>query len=189
MAQIKFTFKTNKETGVKRDALTLEVPLYTMDSIIDAINSESELAPKVHELIVEAVNSLIIDQAKQQVNADGFTALDTSVLSLEAIASIPPATRKSNAIPKEDWTAFFAAYKEHAPELLQLPAVKVQRQLAAMQAKLKTIEYRKDLLAKVQTYLAVFADSEVAADHARVIADLLGRCDQYLQADNEAAFG
>ena len=186
MAITKFNFNTNKETGIKRESVEVEVPVLSFDQFVDALNAEGENQPKVHELILSAVNELIIQAAREQVAADeslvSGAQLDLSKLTLEAIASIPPKVRASNAIPKEDFAAFLETYKDTAMVHLNLTAVQLQRHIAVLRANLKPLEYSKAHLEKLVTYLVAFADTPDAEVHTRVINAYLSKAQQYLDA-------
>jgi hypothetical protein len=189
MSDIKFAFKTNKDTGVKRETLTLNIPLYDLDGLIEEFNSENAA---VHALILGAVNDVVIQAARDQVNGNETITqetLDVQALTLAGIAAIPAAVRKSNAITKESWTAFLDCYKWNAPALFNVSEVQVARALAVYAAKLKPLEFSADKLKKLQSYLMIFADQPYAADHAQVLEYLLGKAEEYLNLSTEEAFG
>ena len=192
MAITKFNFNTNKETGIKRESVEVEVPTLSFDEFVDALNAEGENQPKVHALILDAINELIVQAAREQVAADesivSGAELDFSKLTLESIASVPPKVRASNALTKEEVSAFLESYKDTAMVHLNLTAVQIQRHVAAMRANLKPLEYTKGHLEKLMVYLATFADTPDGELHARVINAYLGRAQQYIECLDAKSF-
>jgi hypothetical protein len=136
---IKFSFRsTDVETGekgadgkpvvkkFKRPTFEVKLPLLTMAGLVAGIQAGG----KVGELILDAVNEVIVDRYRGMVNdaidADFGVTLkpemfDVNKLSITEIANLPKSERGAG-IPKEVWAKFVADYKEtmQKPEAVAL---------------------------------------------------------------------
>jgi len=128
--QVKFTFKqrtVKDEVGVekklkKQPALTVGLPNFTAGYLAQILSDDTEATLKQRELILDACNQMIKDQARSQFDSiiEDFgddesrtiaaSMLDYDKLSLEYIANLPPSQRGAKAITEEEWNAFFADY-------------------------------------------------------------------------------
>lgn len=135
---VKFNFKTRTvkdddgkvlKTYAKQPSVTADLPFLTAEELIAVLSNASEENAKVRALVVDAVNEEIKAQAKVQF--DGFiddnldnetfqisaNLLDHDRLTLEYIASIPPAQRGARGISDEEWTVFFNDYLAVMPQV------------------------------------------------------------------------
>lgn len=127
----KFNFKSRAIKGEdgavigrtkKQPSVECEVPTLAADEIVAYLSSSPE--SQEARIITDAVARIFIDAARDQFDEiietfgdasdKEVTAamLDYSKLSLEYLASLPPATRASSAITEEDWEVFFADYMQ-----------------------------------------------------------------------------
>lgn len=125
----KFNFKTRQikdENGnpigvaKKQPSVEVALPVPSAEDIITYLSSDSY--QKEAALILDAVASLIISQARSQFDdaIESFgddldkevsaAVLNFDRLNLEYIASIPPAQRGASAISDEEWATFFEDY-------------------------------------------------------------------------------
>lgn len=156
MAERKFHFKKN-ELGDKRPSVTLALPLLTIEGLIAALEDT-----KKQEIILSAVNELIVDQARIQVGDDNNPVnsqeqLDVSKLSFDYIANLPPAERRGGGIAKEIWEAFGKDYLAVMPAVTGKTAEQCGNAAKLFLAKFQPCKTNKPVLKKLQELLALYA--------------------------------
>lgn len=192
----KFFFKKRKE---KNDAgivtaeipapepLELDLPLLEMADVVTLINSGDE---KVHALILEALNGVIIDQARDEVNDDTEAVREKGVspdtIDFVKIAHLPPAQRRGSAIPEEVWTAFIADYTE----VMQHHGKTAEK--AAMGAKLLSKKFQpvkgnKKVVQALKDNLSTWFNNTAKAEEFQAVYESLAqKADTLLATDEEA---
>lgn len=180
----KFNFKSRtikdengKEMGKtkKQPSLEVNLPQPTQEEVVAILQSQDEAHAKVKSVIIEAIQSIVRDQAKGQlddyidtlepndertVTAD---VLDFDKLDLVYIANLPPAQRGSRAIPEEDWEAFYQDYLQTMVTVTGKPEVKIKNHLEHFK-KPTRIKNAKDILAVLVDQLDVYLASSQAIE-------------------------
>src|SRR5947209_10796940 len=125
--------KNIKESAIKRDGIDLELPVPSVQTLIEKLT----LRDKEAELIVEGIHQVIFNQGRILINKileedkveynpeapEGVKKatysinltpemIDLNKLSLSYIANLPPAERRGGGIAKETWDGFVGDYKD-----------------------------------------------------------------------------
>jgi hypothetical protein len=115
--EVDFHFKKDKELGIKRPSVKLQVPAATPNLAVAILEAGG---PQL-DLLLEAMNDYLIGVARQQVNENSNITqetLDVSKISWEALANMPKAARRGGGISKETWDDFQKDYIECMPGML-----------------------------------------------------------------------
>lgn len=115
--EMSFFFRTKQVTNelgekveVKRPTVKLNVPVITLDGVVDLLNAGN---PTIIAGLLSVLEDVIYKAAKEQVDDDEQITqekLDLSKLSLDYILSLPPSSRSSIAPSDEQWKAFEQDY-------------------------------------------------------------------------------
>ena len=115
--EMSFFFRTKEEKNQlgetvksKRPTVKLNVPVITLDGVINLINEGN--GTKIAGLL-SVLEDVIYKQAKEQVDeneAIDQEKLDLTKLTLDYILTLPPSSRSSNAPSEEQWKAFELDY-------------------------------------------------------------------------------
>lgn len=98
-------FRTSKNSGSKRDPVTITAPAVSWEDI-------SNFSEKEKELLVEVANECILSYIRPLYEEGGVpTQAQIDEITWTYISNIPPRERKSrDTISKEQWEAFYASY-------------------------------------------------------------------------------
>lgn len=197
-----FKFRQDKKMKAaniaKRPDVTLALPMYTLDGIVDAISAEedaSEEAIKVAERnkqwLISIVNDAIVGMAREQVNDDEKPVsyqndLDVTKLTIDYIASIPKSERTGGGISKETWEAFGQDYTQVMVGQ-GISAEAVGRAVDFLVKRLAPVKTNKPVLKKLSNYLDTwFAASSNQDDFAEVYDFLKTKAKNAIEADDMA---
>jgi len=171
----------------KQPSLEAPIPIPTGTSLIAILEQPDNFTdtqpdgsivtrPNVQkQLIVDAVSEVIFSQAKQQLDAaiESFGAdktktvnvsfLDYDKLTLEYIASIPPARRGAAAISEEEWNDWFKDYLNTMVQATGKPLEKLEKHIDIFKKPAK-YRARKDLLQVLVEQLAIYASAATSLD-------------------------
>lgn len=176
-------------------AYEVEIPLF--DSVEDvaaslAVDAEGKfIDPKQAALVFEALNNVILEQARAQINDDEFDrekGLDFSVLTFAHIANLPPAQRRGPAISEQKWEAFSADYidvmQHHGKteDKAKAGAKLLVQKFQPVKLNKKVVQALKDNL---QTWFANTTD-ENREEFQDIYENLVGKADQLLEKDEDA---
>lgn len=190
-AKTRFFFKKKKDENGKDipapEAVEAVVPKITMDDVA-AILTKND--PKEIELMLEALNDVILSQARSQVDDDPEKVrkegLDNTQLTWNFIANVPPATRRGGGIADEVWEAFQKDYVEtmvhhgKTQEKATTGAKILAKRFAAVKDNKKVVTALKD------NVVLWYANTEKADEFAGVYEALTSRADTLLAKDEEA---
>lgn len=153
---ISIHFKTDKELGYKRPSFDVQMPVPSVEGLVEIFNNGG----KGLELLQEAVQAVVYNQLRSQINdlqekgGDiNASLIDVSKLTWDFIANLSVAEKKSAAIPKETWDAFIADYVEvivrvtgRELEKAVLAAKNLANKFAKIKGKKAAIEFLKGQL-------------------------------------------
>ena len=214
--ETKFNFKARKITDdqgkeigktKKQPSLVVNLPVPTRADVVaylaapDDVDGENKKlntpGNKVRELLDDAIQAIIRDQAKGQLDdvIDSFgnddskvitpDALDFDKLSLEYIATLPPAQRGARAFSEEDFEAFFSDYMAVMVQVTGKPETKIANHIGHFK-KPTRIKANKEVLAvlidQVDVYLASSANVE---DTGEVANRIRSKFDKWLKEDDK----
>lgn|SRR5690606_2440260 len=178
-----FSFRMNKETGVKRPSVTLTMLVPTAAGIIEALQSNDE---KVISLIEDQVAAVVIGQVRQHVDGDleynqeKYEA-NLQKFTIETIANLPRAER--NVVSKDDLESFASKYIELMPEISGKELARVQTAAAMFVEKFNRVKGDDQALQILQQQLALFVekvDDAIVQEHERTISYLVGKLEELL---------
>lgn len=185
---VKFNFRENKETKVKRPALELVVPKITTDAVANYLMSEDT---KVVSLVLETLQGVINGHVRSYVDSDeNFSQealqvlVDEGKISFEAIANLPRAER--SAVTNADLEEFSKVYFKLSQTLLGKSEPQASAAVVVFNSRIKKIAGNPAALAKVESDLAKFlelADQEVISEHERALNYLISKIADYKAED------
>lgn len=178
--RFKFNFKSRaikdengKEIGrtKKQPSVEVDLPVLAPDEIAALVmggGKEAELiCSAVADIIYQAVRNQfdeIIenfgDNNDQAVNA---SMLDYDRLSLEYIASIPPAQRGTSALSEEDWVTFYEDYATTMVAATGKPLTRIQNQITLFKKPAKA-KANKEVLSVLIDQLDIYMASSANLD-------------------------
>ena len=211
--ETKFNFKARKITDAegkeigktkKQPSLIVNLPQPTAEdaiaylSITDTKNDKEEVVvDKVKQMILEAIQEIVRNQAKSQLDEliDSFGAdetqtvsaesIDYDKLSLEYIANLPPAQRGARAIPDEDWEAMYADYLQVMVAATGKPEAKIKNHLDLFK-KPTRVKQNKDALSVLIDQLDVYTTaSQNIEDTGECTSRLRAKFVKWLEEDKK----
>lgn len=183
MTETSFSFRTDP-MGNKRPTLKLNIPLPTVDGLVEALSDE-----KMQEFLLDIVAAEIQKAARSQVSdeskpVNSQAELDLSKLTLSYLANLPAAERRGGGIAKETWEAFAGDYVAIMPALLDKPLDNVQNAATLLLKKFQPVKTNKKVIGLLKEYLALwFANTQNAEEFADCYAFLDNKADSLLAAD------
>lgn len=184
--EVKFNFRTNKELGTKRESISLFLPMLSIDGLAAILNGGDE---KQIALVLETLKSTIIDQAREQIDANEAITQDTldfNKLTWDFISKLEPATRKGGGIPKEVWESFAQDYVEVMPGVTGKTVEQVTKASILLVNKLAAVKANKPVLKFLAEQLDLyFSHTTKAEEFAACYEFLKAKADTLLQASDE----
>lgn len=187
--EVSFFFKKDKELGTKRETVKLNIPVLTIDGLVDVLQTGDA---KQIDLVLSAVNEIIIGQARSQVNDDENISQETlkvNELTWEWIANLPQAERRGGGIAKETWEEFVKDYATVMAATAGKTAEQLDKHSQILLKKFLPVKSNKQVLKAFQTFLAQYA-AGASQDSLEAFADCLEflnrKIETLLQADESA---
>lgn len=204
----KITDENGKELGKakKQPPLTVSLPVPTREEIatylvtpddMDGDKKANTVGNKVRELLDDVFQGIIRDHAKSQLDeviesfllddskTIGVDSIDFDKLSLEYIASLPPAQRGARAISEEEFEAFFSDYMQVMVAATGKPEVKIANHIGHFK-KPQRLKQQKEALSvlvdQIDVYLASSANVEETGEVANRIR---AKFDKWLKEDDK----
>jgi hypothetical protein len=159
---VKFNFKKD-DLGNKRPSVTIPLAVPSVEGIIAIL----ETGGKGLELLLEAVQTVIYDQARSIVNdKEDITATDFPYeqLGWDFIANMPKAERRGGGIPKEVWEAFSVDYIAVMPSATGKSVEAVTNGARILVQKFSAYKTNKPVLELFKGYLALYANTSPNAE-------------------------
>jgi hypothetical protein len=177
--QQNFFFREDKETGIKRETVAVEVPQLEVADVLELLNDDE--ASNVHAWILDGINSQIVTAARKQVDdtADFVTgmALDEDKLDVSYLASLPKSTR-GLGLTKEDWDNFVADYIEVMVNEIGKEPEKAEKAAQLLKGKFNAVKTNKQVIETLVTLLSQwFTTTTKAAEFGTIYEYLTGRAD------------
>lgn len=185
---VKFNYRENKETKVKRPSLELKVPEVTIGAIAEYLQSEDA---KTVSLVVDTIQGVVTNLVRSYADNDPeFTQekLDALIaegkIALEVVANMPRSER--NSLTNEELAGFGTVYFKLAQELLGKSEAQATAAVVVFNSRIKKIAGNPAALTKVKGDLESFlekADDAVVEEHVRSLQYLTSKIDEYLAED------
>jgi hypothetical protein len=205
----KIVDEQGKELGKakKQPALVVAIPVPTDAEVVaylsdpDEVDGEGKkvnsVGNKVRDLLRESFASIIRDQAKSQLDevidsfglddskTVGADAIDFDKLSLEYIATLPPAQRGTRAISDEDFEAFFADYLAVMVATTGKSEIKIMNHIGHFKKPLR-LKNSKDALSLMVDQLDVYLATSANIEETGEVANRLrGKFSKWLTEDDK----
>lgn len=200
----KFHFKTRTIYGAdgkpagktpKIPSVDLTLPACTLNDVVDLAQTGSDA---VKRLLLDAINSVFVDQAKAQLEAyigelDAITEatrvgpeqLNFEQLTLDYIANIPPSKRGAAAIADEEWDGLWQDFTAIMPEITGRPEDVIKKRVAALQ-KPNPYKAKPDVLdILIQSLQIYMANSAKIEDTGRAAAQLCAKLEKWKNSYKE----
>lgn len=187
---VKFGFRevTDKETGVKTKRSTVELASIPVPSV-EGIVAILETGGKALELLLEAVEGVVIQRARDVINdSDSVTSenFEYATLDWNAIANLEKEDRRSG-IAKETWDDFAVDYVAVMPGISGTTKEQCANAAKIFVGKFNAIKSKKDVIEKLKLRLAVYAEnSPKSAEFAECVDFLFKRADKLIAAKEES---
>lgn len=190
--------------GVKPPTVQAVIPTPSVEDTItylghvgETVDGKKTVAAKVADMIVEAVDDLIFQGAKnfianwQEKNpGKNFTATDFDLtkLTLEYLANLPKGQRGAWAPSDEELKAFNEDYAAVMIELVNYDPKKVKVHCDIFLKGLAKVKSDKAAVQKMKDLLTVYAskkDEDTMAEYSQVYDWLVNKADKYLAAEEK----
>jgi hypothetical protein len=186
----KFHFKkvTDKESGIetKRPTVELKLPIPSVEGIIAIL----EAGGKQLELLLTAVENIVVDQARSMLSDNEAMAehdFPMDQCTWDAIANMPEAEKRGRGIPKEVWADFVADYIAVMPAITGKSVESVSLAAKLFAGKYQAIKTNKPVIRKLKDQLAIyFNNSSQAEQFVDCVKFLDEKADTLLSADDTA---
>lgn len=185
----KFSFKTvkDKDTGVETKRATIELDKIPVPSV-EGVVAILEIGGKSFDLLMEAVTNVVLDRARDVINADEKITSENfpyDLLNWNVIAELEKEDRRS-AIPKEVWEEFAVDFTAIMPSLSGITSEQAANVAKILIGRFAAVKSRKDIISKLQGRVALYAEhSTRAAEFADVIDTLYKKAEKLLEAKEE----
>lgn len=170
----------------KRPTVELALPTPSVEGIIEILQKGG----KGLELLLEAVQDVVISQAREIVNADEAIkqeTFDLNKVSWETIANLPKGERRGGGIAKETWADFAEDYIKVMPAVTGKPLEHIENATKIYLTKFQTCKDRKNVLTKLKEQLALYLEnSPEAENYTECVSFLVNKADEFLKLDPEA---
>ena len=187
--EFKFSFKTDKETGIKRPTVELRLPVLSVEGIIDILQNGEE-RPKELELLLDVLSEAVYDQARSIVNDDEAINQENFPLdkvTWEFIANMPKAERRGGGISKETWDEFAKDYIEVMPAATGKKPEQVGLAAKLLLAKFNPVKTQKPVITMLQGQLGIYITTSPNAEQFQDCVEFLNKkAETLLNADPAA---
>lgn len=158
----KFHFRKVKDeaSGVETKRPTVELPLPVPS--IEGIIAILENGGKPLELLVDAVASVIVEQARDFINNNETVTADNfpyDTLSWDFIANLPKAERKGGGIAAEMWADFAKDYVAVMPAVTGKTKESVELAAKVFLTKFSTCKTNKPVLTLLKGQLTIYINN------------------------------
>lgn len=184
IAEVDYHFR--KKDGIKRESVSVQVPVPTASALIAILSDESDDTKKTRNTILDAVSGIVTSYVRTKVDADeqfnqeSLNAILPEV-TLHAIANLPRSERST--VTKDDLESFAKVYIAIMPELAGISAKGAESAGTIFAARIRPALGNNKALEVLQGRLQEFvekAPEEVTAEHGAAIEYLLGRLEEAL---------
>lgn len=187
-AKYAFRTMTDPATGVKTKRGTIELDKIPTPSV-EGIVAILETGGKPLDLLLEAVQEVVFSRVRDIVNeSESVTAetFDYSLCDWNVIANLEKEDRRSG-ISKETWEEFAADYVEIMPAVSNTTKEQCTNAAKIFAGKFASIKTKKDVIAKLQVRLAMYAEhSPKAQEYAECIDFLFKKAKKLIEAKEES---
>jgi hypothetical protein len=176
---------TDEKTKIvtKRPTISLPIPVPSVEGVVEIFNAGG----KGLELLMEAVASVIMEQAREYINEHdpvNEANFPFEKMSWEVIANLPKAERRGGGISKEVWEEFAKDYVEVMPAVTGKTKEQVELAAKVFVAKFAGATTNKPVLKVLQGQLALYAQNTTQGEQfAACIEFLSDKLEKLLSTD------
>lgn len=182
---VKFNFKKD-ELGNKRASVELSLPVPSVEGIVEILSNGNE---KQLALLQEAVNSIILAQARDLVNEKDDISQDNfpfEKITWEYIANIEPKERRGGGIPKDTWEEFAKDYIDVMPAVTGKTAEAVGNAAKIFLNKFSSVKTNKPVITLLKDQLGLYLTNSLNAEsYAECVDFLVGKAEKLLTMSDE----
>jgi|SRR5579863_294169 len=186
--EMKFSFKTDKETGFKRPTVELSLPVLSVEGLVDILQN-GDTRPKELELVMDALSEVVYDQARSIVNEKEDLTQENFPLDKVTwafIANMPKAERRGGGIAKETWEEFAKDYIEVMPQATGKKPEQVGLAAKLLSLKFAPVKTQKPVITMLQSQLGIYVtNSPNAEQYADCIEFLNKKAELLLNMSDE----
>lgn len=192
VAEVDYSFRKNKESGLKRETVSLQIPVPTASAVVAILEDQSDEGKKTRTVIMDAVQAIVTTYVRSKVDQDDSFTQDTlngmaEDITLHKIANLPRSERST--VSKEELEQFAATYVTLMPELSGITKQGAETAGNIFIARIRTATGNDAVLTKLQERLQEFvekAPEDVIGEHTNAITYLLGRLEEALGINYDA---
>lgn len=170
----------------KRPSVHLPIPRPSVEGIVEILTAEGN--EKELELLLEAVNAVVLDRARDLINDDlEITAenFDYSKLSWTTIANLPKAERRGGGISAELWAEWAADYIAVMLQATDKPLDRVELASKVFLSKFAASKTNKPVLKVLQGQLAIYTSATTRGEEFASCIEFLDKKMETLLATDE----
>lgn len=188
--ETKFHFRKIKDeaSGVETKRPTVNIPIPTPS--VEGLISIIEAGGKGLELLLDAAYEVVVDQAREFINANESADeanFPYANLSWEYIANLPKAERRGGGISKEVWEEFVKDYIAIMPGVTSKPKESCELAAKVFFTKFRDVKTDKKVLSLLKNYLALYINSTPNAEQFADCVEFLDKkATALLQTDSSA---
>lgn len=175
-----------KET--KRPSVHIPVPRPSVEGIVNILSKEGN--EKELELLLEALNAVVLDQARDIINEDTSISAENfpyEKLSWNYIANLPKAERRGGGISAELWNDWAADYIAVMVPATGKELAKVELASKVFLTKFAQHKTNKPVLKVLQGQLAIYASNTTRGEEFAECISFLDKKMESLLATDETA--
>lgn len=189
--EVKFHFKKTKDQetgleGTKRPTVELALPVPSVEGVISIL----ENGGKGLELLLEAVQEIVISRAREIVNEKEDISQENfplDELNWEKIANLPKAERRGGGISKETWEEFTKDYTAVMPGVTGKTAEQVTNAAKILLNKFNQVKTNKPVIKLLKDQLGLYVtNSPNAETYQECVEFLTQKADTLLSMDDAA---
>lgn len=176
VAEIAFHFRKVKDEETKletkRPTVTIPVPVPSVEGVIAIF----EAGGKQLDLLMEAVRTVITDQAREIINENESLNADNfpyEKLGWDFIANMPKAERRGGGIAKELWDDFAEDYIAIMPALANKTEENVKLAAKVFTTKFANAKTNKPVLKLLQQQLAIYTSNTAKGEQVAPVIEWL----------------
>lgn len=179
---------------IKRAQVSVDLPLLTLQDVLDILTSTEEITANAKALIVDQVNAVLVAEVRSQIDdmpnyeEVDVSKIDMSTVDFIALSNTPKVVRSGGGISDELWAEFGDNFVEVITTVSETTADTANKVVVLLTRRLSSVSKQAAVLEKLETYLATWYGACTAEDQAKyevVFARLAKRIEGYLDAVND----
>lgn len=193
-AAIANNLKDGLPAPIKRAQVSVDLPLLTLQDVLDILTSTEEITANAKALIVDQVNAVLVAEVRSQIDdmpnyeEVDVSKIDMSTVNFIALSNTPKVVRSGGGISEELWAEFGDNFVEVITAVSETTEDTAKKVVALLTKRMRDISKQAVVLTKLETYLATWYEACTAEDQAKyevIFSRLAKRIEGYLATVNE----